>query len=328
MRMRSKVSIAVVLSATLLAGCASHHVTGGRHASRDPFAGTGSPYYPGKGRIPLGGGRYQVGNAYQVAGVWFSPHEQPGYDKKGRASWYGEAFNRRRTSNGEYFDMTQLTAAHATLPLPSYAKVTNLENGRQVIVRINDRGPFVGTRVIDLSKRAADELGYRSQGTTNVRVQYIGPAPLNDFDSSHLMAMNRELGNGTPLRQMIASADGAPRSVAAAQPVQVARQTIVPKQPAPVGAYYVQVASFADPANVDRAESELSNVGPVQVTEVDGTYGSIYRLRVGPLQDAEEAQSVLAQVVENGHPDARIVVQGDQTAEKLPRKVVVTPAGG
>ncbi len=115
------------------------------------------------------------------------------------------------TSNGEWFDMTRLTAAHPTLPLPSYAKVTNINNGKTIVVRINDRGPFVGPRIIDLSKQSASALGFKRQGTATVRVQYIGPAPLDDH-GSNLMAMNQELENGTPLRQMIAAASGKRRA--------------------------------------------------------------------------------------------------------------------
>jgi rare lipoprotein A len=181
---------AVVLIAVglALASCSS---SGKQQAKQDPFAGKGSPYYPGKGPVPWGGGRYHVGKPYQVAGRWFEPKEQPNYDKKGVASWYGEAFNRRKTSNGEWFDMTRLTAAHPTLPLPSYVKVTNLENGREVVVRLNDRGPFVGTRIIDLSKRTAEVLDFKNKGKAQVRVQYIGPAPVND-NGSHLIAMNKD----------------------------------------------------------------------------------------------------------------------------------------
>ena len=190
----------------MLAGCA-HHSSSNHHgfasASSDPFAGKGAAYYKGSGPIPFGGGKYFVGRPYAVAGRWFSPHEQPNYDKTGTASWYGEAFHRRKTSNGEYFDMNTLTAAHATLPLPSYALVTNLENNRQVVVRINDRGPFVGTRVIDLSKKAADVLGYRQKGTAHVRVKLIGPAPQSD-SMGHMMAMNNALHSGASMTQLAA----------------------------------------------------------------------------------------------------------------------------
>ena len=157
--------------------------------------------------IPFGGGQYQVGNPYQVAGRWYTPREQPGYDKSGTASWYGEAFNRRRTSNGgslrhEHADGRACDAA----VLPSYALVTNLENNRKVIVRINDRGPFVGTRVMDLSKKAADVLAYRSQGTAHVRVQLLSAAP-QVHSMSHMVAMNQAMSRGASMRTLVAMAN-------------------------------------------------------------------------------------------------------------------------
>src|SRR5450432_422177 len=115
---------------------------------------------------------------YQVGGIWYVPHDQPGYDETGTASWYGDAFNMKATADGETFDMTRYSAAHTTLPLPSMVEVTNLDNGRKLVVRVNDRGPFVGGRIIDLSHAAAQELGYDRAGTAHVRVRYVGPAPL------------------------------------------------------------------------------------------------------------------------------------------------------
>ena len=133
--------------------------------------------------VPKGGGRYQVGKPYQVSGLWYRPHEDPTYDRTGRASWYGELFHGRRTANGEIYDMNRLSAAHPTLPLPVYAQVTNLENGRTMVVRINDRGPFAHDRIIDLSRRSAEVLGFRHRGTANVRVKFLRRAPLNGDDS-------------------------------------------------------------------------------------------------------------------------------------------------
>ena len=135
-------------------------------------------------RIPKGGGRYKVGDPYKVGGRWYQPREQPDYDRIGVASWYGSDFHGRHTANGEIFDMHALTAAHPTLPMPSYAYVTNLSNNRTVLVRINDRGPYVGDRVIDLSRRSAEALGLLSGGTGKVRVRYAGRAPL-DGDDRH-----------------------------------------------------------------------------------------------------------------------------------------------
>ena len=124
-----------------------------------------------------------VGEPYDVAGVKYYPREDPSYDRTGRASWYGELFHGRRTANGEIYDMDRLSAAHPTLPLPVYAQVTNLQNGRSIVVRVNDRGPFANDRVIDLSRRSADALGFRRRGTADVRVKYLRRAPLSGDDS-------------------------------------------------------------------------------------------------------------------------------------------------
>ena len=127
------------------------------------------------------GGVYKVGASYQVAGVRYTPREQPNYDETGIASWYGPGFHGRHTANGETFDQNTLTAAHATLPLPVSVRVTNLDNGRSLVVRVNDRGPFHDGRIIDLSARAAELLGFKVAGTARVRVQYLGPANAPDF---------------------------------------------------------------------------------------------------------------------------------------------------
>ncbi len=166
-----------------------------------------SPLFTRAGLIPRGGGHYKLGKPYRVSGRLYRPQQNPQYVRTGRASWYGPQFHRRMTANGEWFDMEYLSAAHATLPLPSYAHVTNLENGREMIVRINDRGPFVDGRIIDLSKRAAEILGFKTQGTAKVRVQYVGPAPLDDR-GVQLASMNRELGRGMPVERIIAQARG------------------------------------------------------------------------------------------------------------------------
>jgi rare lipoprotein A (peptidoglycan hydrolase) len=166
-----------------------------------------SPLYTRAGLIPRGGGHYKLGKPYRVSGRLYRPRENPEYVATGKASWYGADFHGRMTANGEWFDMDYLSAAHATLPLPSYAHVTNLENGKEMIVRVNDRGPFVDGRIIDLSKRAAEILNFRKQGIAKVRVQYVGPAPLDDR-GLHLAAMNHELGRGTPVDRIIAQANG------------------------------------------------------------------------------------------------------------------------
>ena len=133
--------------------------------------------------VPKGGGRYATGVAYKVDGVWYQPREDAAYDRVGTASWYGELFHGRRTANGEIYDMERLSAASTTLPMPVYARVTNLENRRSIIVRVNDRGPYRSSRIMDVSRRSAEVLGFRQKGTARVRVQYLARAPLNGDDS-------------------------------------------------------------------------------------------------------------------------------------------------
>lgn len=304
--MRNISMSAVLFSACLLAlaGCASEKSThhGFRSSGLDPFAGKGSPYYKGKGAIPFGGGRYQVGDAYQVAGRTFVPHEQPGYDKTGVASWYGEAFHRRKTSNGEWFDMNTLTAAHATLPLPSYAMVTNLDNGKQVIVRINDRGPFVSTRIIDVSKRAADALGYRNKGTANVRVKLLGPAPINDTNA-HMIAMNEKLQSGASATQV---AVAKPRRKFVEQPVQEAAYEPPVLEPSN-GGYVVRVAVFHNMDNAQSAYQALAGFGPTQIIKAVGASGPLYRVQMGPLDNQKDADAALESAIAAGFDDARVV---------------------
>lgn len=144
---------------------------------------------------PRGGGRELPLKSYKVAGKTYQPVAGPGYVERGRASWYGQDFHGRRTANGEIFGAYYLTAASPVLPIPSYARVTNLENGRSVLVRINDRGPYMQGRIIDLSYQAATILGYVEQGSANVEVRYVSPAPLQGDDTKMLMASVDRLTN-------------------------------------------------------------------------------------------------------------------------------------
>ncbi len=155
----------------------------------DPKYGVAaSPRVSNAAYIPSGGGRYQVGKPYKIAGKWYKPREVKTYEKTGVASWYGDAFHGRKTANGEIYNMNAYSAAHPTLPLPSYVRVTNMANGNAVIVRVNDRGPFAHNRLIDLSKRAADALDFRHQGVAKVQVTYLGKAPLEGQDARFLEA--------------------------------------------------------------------------------------------------------------------------------------------
>ncbi len=157
--------------------------------------------------VPKGGGVYRVGKPYVVAGREYVPQEDVNYSAVGLASWYGDDFHGRYTANGEIFDMNSISAAHPTMPLPSYARVTNLANHRSIVVRVNDRGPYVGNRVIDLSVRTAKLLGFYGNGVARVKVEYVGRAPLVGSDDRKLAATLREPGMGLPPVQVASNKD-------------------------------------------------------------------------------------------------------------------------
>lgn len=157
-----------------------------------------SPRVADGGSVPKGGGRYMVGRPYQVKGKTYVPKEDPNYNKSGLASWYGSAFHGRQTANGEVYDQQHLSAAHPTFPLPSYARVTNIDTGSSVVVRVNDRGPFHPGRIIDVSNKAAELLDFKRAGTGKVNVQYIGKAPLDGHDMPYLMASYVRKGDRLP----------------------------------------------------------------------------------------------------------------------------------
>ena len=173
-----------VSAVVLLAGACASGGGRGREARTTPRtdAPVSPRVIPAGQPIPKGGGYYKVGDPYRIDGVLFTPAEDPAYDRTGIASFYSEDFHGRRTANGEIFDMWALTAAHPTLPMPSFAYVTNVSNGRTLLVRINDRGPYAHNRVIDLSRAAARLLGFETTGTSYVRVRYAGRAPINGDD--------------------------------------------------------------------------------------------------------------------------------------------------
>src|ERR1700736_4497453 len=181
---------AAVAACLVLANCASS----GKFASRvDPKYGVStSPRVVELGEpVPKGGGTYRVSKPYTVGGRIYVPEEDTDYRAEGLASWYGGDFHGRLTANGEVFDMGSLTAAHPTLPMPCYARVTNLSNGKSLIVRVNDRGPYHGNRLIDVSNKAAELLDFKGNGVAKVRVEYVGRAPLEGSDDRQLIATLR-----------------------------------------------------------------------------------------------------------------------------------------
>jgi peptidoglycan lytic transglycosylase len=209
---RARVGIAragvVVGACFVLANCASFD----RFVAKvDPQYGVASsPRVVEFGEpVPKGGGTYRVGKPYMVAGRTYVPEENWSYRAEGLASWYGDDFHGRLTANGEVFDMTAVSAAHPTLPMPSYVRVTNLTNDKSMIVRINDRGPYRGDRIIDLSVRAAKLLGFQEHGLGRVRVEYVGPASLDGSDDRQLVATLRQ-GQPAPAPSAVMLASAKP----------------------------------------------------------------------------------------------------------------------
>lgn len=188
--------VAIGLAGLTLANCAGSHVAGGK---RNKYGVAPSPRVIAEGEpVPKGGGRAMVGKPYVVGDRTYVPHAGKGYDREGWASWYGTAFHGRLTANGEVFDRQSIAAAHPTLPLPSYVRITNAANGRSMIVRVNDRGPYEKSRLIDVSERVAEALEFRRQGVSRVRVQYVGKASLHGSDDDKLMATLRDDGSLAP----------------------------------------------------------------------------------------------------------------------------------
>ncbi len=159
--------------------------------------------------VPKGGGTYRVGKPYVIAGRTYVPEEDANYRGEGIASWYGDDFHGRLTANGEIFDMHSISAAHPTLPLPSYVRVTNVANKRSLIVRVNDRGPYADNRIIDLSVKAAQLLGFHERGLAKVRVEYVSRAPLAGSDDRQLIATLRE-GDAAPAPSPVRVASAKP----------------------------------------------------------------------------------------------------------------------
>jgi rare lipoprotein A len=214
-RWRGAMSLGV--AAWALAGCAPpppprvSYAHGHEHFSQSKYGRASKKVIADGEAVPHGGGQYLVGHPYTVAGHRYYPAENPSYTATGMAYWYGAAFHGRRTANGEVYDMASLSAAHPTMPLPSYARVTNLSNGYSVIVRVNDRGPYHAGRVMDVSSRVADVLDMKAMGTARVKVDYVGPAPMEGSDDSQLLASLRTDGspanmNGYSAPVMMASA--------------------------------------------------------------------------------------------------------------------------
>lgn len=251
---------------------------------------------PEDGRDVATGGRYKVGQPYKIRGRWYTPKDDMGYDEVGMASWYGPGFHGKTTANGERFDQNALTAAHPTLPMPSMVRVTNLANGRSVDLRINDRGPFANNRIIDVSKRAAEMLGFKRQGTARVRVTIL---PDESLALRH--------GSQVPTT---ATAWTRPATVVSGQQAGGSAQTfVIANRDTTTGArWYVQAGAFSNPANASRAAVHLGTLAPTALSPVTTDAGAhLVRVRLGPVDDDRQAARLLQVVRSSGYPGARLV---------------------
>jgi len=262
----------------------------------------------------------RVGPPYEANGRWYVPTPEPGYEQTGTASWYGPTFHGQATSSGEIFDQEALTAAHPTLPIPSLVQVTNLENGREVIVRVNDRGPFVGERLIDLSRRSAEVLGFEQQGQARVHVRYLGPAPRR-VEAGAAPAVQQ---SAFPAQPPAAARGGEGPTSLLPQPVEeeaddiaLAGALLIPAaQPAPrytpvaTGGFFVQVGAYADLTNAHRVRDEVSAAGPVNVdVRQTANGGELFRVRLGPWQSREEADAARRQLASLGYGETIVAAR-------------------
>ena len=276
-----------------------------------------------------GGGSYKVGKPYKIAGRWYHPAEDPGYNRVGTASWYGPQFHGRQTANGERFNMNALTAAHTTLPMPSWVRVTNIENGRSIVLRVNDRGPFVGDRIIDVSRRGAQLLGFERQGTARVRVQVVAgpdaPAPVQMASAQRSSAAPKPASKSMPVTEPARATEAL--VAAPVDAVEVGATVPAAADEASSGGFpdsagtrwlaaeagpddrvYIQAGAFSAYKSARRVAEGLERLGRVELSPLsqDGKY--IYRVRIGPLASMGEAGTLLGDVQALGHNAARIVV--------------------
>ena len=270
-------------------------------------------------------GTYKVGEPYQVDGVWYHPHVNYAYRETGIASWYGPKFHRRRTANGEIFDMHGISAAHRTLPLPSMVRVTNLQNGRSLKVVVNDRGPFAHGRIIDLSRRAAQLLGFERAGVARVEVEVLpeesrrlaGLAPTFEpavqptarAPIEPVVQPQRQIAAPKPParpRMVVAAPPQAPVKVASLDPRDGIDLTVVPVKPKT--SLFVQAGAFISMDLARKLERNLATIGPTQIVEATVGDRLFYRVRLGPVATVDDGDRMLDAVMRTGYPDARLVV--------------------
>jgi len=274
--------------------------------------------------IPGGKGTYKVGIPYQVGDTWYYPHEQSNYDETGIASWYGPTFYGKPTADGEIYDGEGLTAAHRTLPMPVNVRVTNLENGKSLVLRVNDRGPFANGRIIDVSRHAAELLGFYAKGTAQVRVTYFGRADLPSRPDESQIARSVRAAPTARIQPVALAASKPPSkpvqvaSLAPPPPVQSVNDAAAVELDEPdegtttegvdqkATHLYVQAGTFSSPENAERLKERLG--ADVFISSAERGGRPLYRVRSGPYDDLGAANAALGRLSELGKNGAQIVV--------------------
>jgi rare lipoprotein A len=276
-------------------------------------------------RVARATGRFKVGSPYKIRGRVYRPQETYTYSQTGIASWYGPKFHGKMTANGEIFDKYELTAAHKTLQMPSLVRVTNLSNGRSIVVRVNDRGPYAHGRLIDLSERSAELLGFKSKGTAKVRLDLLPQesrmvadiAKSGRSTRGYEIAVNENrsrafdrLNEQPSKRERVRVQKGYPHTIQGdtetgnfvPDPV-IAK---VPVQESPE--IFIQAGSFANPNNADNLAQELRRFNTTAVQEIPVGNRIFHRVRVGPLDSVDQADALLETLNRNGFTTAKVVI--------------------
>ncbi len=288
----NKVNVLFCLFILALTGCASNKVD----LSDSPYSQAAA--------IKGQGGSYKVGSPYQIDGKWYYPKEDYSYSEVGIASWYGSDFHNKKTANGENYDMNTLTAAHRTLPLPSIVRVTNLENGRSLVLRVNDRGPYAKNRIIDVSKRAAQLLGFQTQGTAKVRVDLLEDESkeLKAALLNEPMPTRYETPKTTPVYTQNINVPKKQIEVFKVSEPQIAYNPQTNGKQ-----YFVQAGAFSKSESANSLSKKLTQFGNVKIAEADVNGKRFYRVRLGPYSFEEEAKVALAKVKNYGIQNASVV---------------------
>jgi rare lipoprotein A len=253
-------------------------------------------------------GSVKIGRPYEVDGIRYVPSDDHQYQDQGTASWYGDKFHGRPTSSGEPYDMDDLTAAHRTLPMPSFIKVTNLANGKSVVLRVNDRGPYHSNRIIDVSRKGAETLGFISRGIARVKLERVFPN--ETVEQRRILAALPTVGKNAdgilpdkmpalPAAKIISRRLPPPSS----EVLAIAQGNDAPK----LAAFYVQVATLGDETRAEVLAQDIDRFGAAFVEALPGSAGQLFRVRMGPYISRDVAANMIGQLREAGYRHALIL---------------------